>query len=181
MIKLLHVMVIVGCFLLGTLVFTAIDHLMNVNDISLAEKDNLIHGRMEPWHWSNAMWEKYPTIMPLSEYEVLVDKKAFLIIGPVVLGLYYFLRLRQKFSLLTLGVVCLAMGAIPYVWGRTALLYNTVPDNAGPWIALMLTGVLYATAGCLLFAMLGLIRSLGAKKKEASAGSKRGYQAVPTA
>jgi len=155
--RLIHAAVIIGCLFLATLLLTAVDFVMNMESISGAEEEQLLHGRIESWFRDSTIWSRYPAWGVLSRPEALFSSQAVLMTAPLFLVLYYLLRLRKRYSLITVGLFSLLAGTIPYVSGRLALLYNTEPLNAGPWITLMLLGALYATLGCMLFTFLGLL------------------------
>jgi len=172
--KLAHLVVILFCVCLGLMLVTMMDYLMSTNEISKTRQEQLMQGRIESWVLSETMWSRYPALVPLPQMKGLYSTKALLMTVPLFFVLYYALRLKRKYSLFTVGLFCLGTGAIPYAIGRLALLYNTDIANIGPWVALMLLGVLYATMGCMFFAILGLLFSnVGSDKSKASVKAKK--------
>jgi hypothetical protein len=171
--NLAHLTVIIVCLLLGLLVITMMDYWQGANEMSDVQQGQIMHGRIESWAWSETTRSRYPTLMPLSRMKVLYNLRALLATVPLFFVMYYALRIKRKSSLLTVGLASLGVGAIPYAIGRLALLYNTDIANSGPWVGFMLLGVLYATAGCMFFALLGLLfTNVNTAKSKPAAKSK---------
>ena len=164
--KLVSVLTVILCVFLGLWALTAVSGLMNLTSLSPAEMTDLMQGKVEQWFSSSGMWLKYPAVVPFSEGWVLFERNAVALTVPFILGVYYFLRVRNHFSFLRVGLVCLMVGLIPVLLGRLMLLGNTMPEKSGPWVATMLLGAWYATLACLLFTLLGMVRRDEAKKKK---------------
>ena len=176
--NLTHLTVIIVCLLLGLLVITVTDYWLGAKEMSAAQQGQLLHGRIESWAWSETTRSRYPTLMPLSQMKVLYNLRALLATVPLFVVMYYALRIKSKSSLLAVGLASLGVGAIPYAIGRLALLYNTDMANSGPWVGFMLLGVLYATAGCMFFALLGLLFTNVNTGKSKSSAKPKGRQAI---
>jgi len=171
--NLAHLTVMIGCMLLGLLVLTVLNSRPGIQNMSAVQEGQMLHGRIESWAWSETTRSRYPSLPPLSQMKVLYNLRALLATAPLFFVLYYALRINRKSSLLTVGLSSLGVGALPYAIGRLALLYNTDTANSGPWVEFMLLGVLYATAGCLFFAFLGLLfANVNTSKNNPSAKSK---------
>lgn len=172
--KLAYLALIMFCVCLGLMLVTMMDYLVSYQGLSKVQQEQLVHGQIESWVLSEALLSRYPALSPLTQVRELYSGKALLMTVPLFFVGYYVLRLRGKYSLFTVGLVCLGAGVIPYAAGRLALLYNTDITNSGPWVALMLLGVFYAAAGCLFFATLGLLFSnVGSGKIHTSAKAKK--------
>jgi len=172
--KLAHLVVILFCVGLGLFVMAVISSLMNADGVSKTQQEQIMHGRIESWVLSGGLWSRYSGLVDLLLLKRLYSTTALLMTVPLFFGLYYVLRIKWRRSLLTVGLMCLSAGALPYMCGRLALLYNTDTANTGPWLTLMLLGVFYAAAGCLFFTTLGLLFSnVGSGKSKASARVKK--------
>ena len=176
--NLAHLTVIIACLLLGLLAITVMDYGLGAGKLNAVQQGQILHGQLESWVWSETTRSRFPTLMPLSRMKVLYNLRALLVTVPLFFFLYYALRVKRKSSLLTVGLASLGAGAIPYAIGRLALLYNTDMANSGPWVGFMLLGVLYATAGCMFFALLGLLFTNVNTGKSKSSAKPKGRQAI---
>ncbi len=176
--NLVHLAVIAFCVVLGLLVITVTDYWAGAVQWNEVQQQQIMHGRIESWAQSRTTWSRFPTLVPLTRAKVLYDLQALYLTVPLFLAAYYTLRIKGKHSLLTVGVACLGLGAIPYAVGRLALLYNTDITNSGPWVAVMLMGILYATAACFFFALLGLLFTNVNKGKTAASSQVKQRKAM---
>ena len=79
--------------------------------------------------------------------------------GVVVLAALWLVRVRGRKCWLLVGLACLPAMGLCYAVAGIALHDNTVPYRAGPWVATMLLGALYALLACAFFAGIHLLPS----------------------
>ncbi|MCP4710974.1 MAG: hypothetical protein GY869_20310, partial [Planctomycetes bacterium] len=123
--KLAHLAVILFCVGLGLFVVTVTAALMSGSELSQVQQDQMMRGQIESWILSGAIWSWCPKAASMQLLKRLYSTPALLMTVPLFIGLYYTQRIKGKRSLLTVGLMCLAVGALPYMCGRLALWYNS--------------------------------------------------------
>jgi hypothetical protein len=83
--------------------------------------------------------------------------KAALFTLPLLVPLFYLLRVRRRRPFGVVLAAFLAVALVPYIAGKIALFGNTDP-LCGHWLAVMLLGPLYVFAASALLCIEELVR-----------------------
>ena len=135
---------LVVCFL-ASLMLTAVSVLVHLgqhgDDIRM---EDLAAGHLGAMFAGPTFWSCYPSFPPPTS---LIDYPAVCLFGSLFAASFYVVRIKLRKSLTAVSIVTLAIGAVLYALGVFALHYDPVEiDQSGPWLAVMLLGVLYASA-----------------------------------
>ena len=146
------------CLLAGSVLINSIDCLTNLSGPGDLDLNRLIKGHIVQMFHSRSVWSNYPALVHPENWSIFINLKAIMITAPGFFCVGYFLGRKKKQSFITLSLACLSVGFIPYFLGLFALHNNTVPENAGPWIAIMLLGLLYSISAACVCLILVLLR-----------------------
>jgi hypothetical protein len=154
--KTLSVLTLILALFVASVVFTAVSVLCAwdapSDDLRL---EDLAVGRLHPMLLGPTLWSRYPNAPPLS---ALIDYLALSIAVPPIVAAVYLLGARRRLPLGWVAVAVLPLGLIPYGLGTLILRAgNFPPDTSGPWLAVMLLGVLYASCASALLAGLEIL------------------------
>ncbi|MCF7958398.1 MAG: hypothetical protein K9M57_08125 [Phycisphaerae bacterium] len=139
-------------------VMTAVTRLMNLETVSYDEAQSIIQGRIGCWFFQADFWSTFPTLPSIHQLQILINPRALLITLPLLGFTIYLLRVRENLSFAKTAIACQTMAIVPWIFGMMALNGNTAPETAGPWLAVMLLGVFYATLTCCALASLELVK-----------------------
>jgi len=149
-VKVLTILTLVLALFVASVALTSISLLASLcdpaDDIRLEE---LAAGKLGRMWTGPSLWSAYPTVPPLS---AMLDNHAIMLTAAVIAAIVYVLRIRLALPLGLTSLAVLLAGAVPYSLGRMALMSGPVrPDECGPWLAVMVVGVLYfSVAGATL-------------------------------
>ena len=152
----LSVLTLVLALFVASMMFTA----MSVMGTLAAPSDDiriedLAVGRLHPMLLGPTLWSRYPSAPPPS---ALVDYLSLCIVVPPILAAIYLVGIRRRLSLGLVAVAVLPLGLIPYGLGTLILRAgNLPPDACGRWLAVMLSGVLYASCASAMLAGLEIV------------------------
>ena len=143
-----------------TVIFTGVHWLENIEEWpETINFEKFSAGHAYLLFSAKAIWAQYPS-MPSFEnifyIPVLISSGAFLFV------VWYFLS--RKFSIIGIGLACVAVGAFHYLAGMLALSNSPVLESSSRWIAVMLLGVLYSCAGCAIFAAWDILSKINFAK-----------------
>ena len=141
-------------------VLTFVHFLVHLDEPSEIDGNKLIQGQILHIFFTSSFWKQYPSMISPKWFGVLINIRALLLTVPFILGIYYFLRVKRKYSLLTVGLVSFPVGLIGWFIGISVLKGNIDPSTCGRWIATMVLGMLYSTLACGFFSGLYLFRSI---------------------
>jgi hypothetical protein len=87
----------------------------------------------------------------------LIHCHVMFLVGGLVTATVYILRFKLRKPLSAVSIVTLTLGAFPYALGMLVLQCSAVEaDVCGPWLAVMLLGVLYASLATAVLATMEL-------------------------
>jgi hypothetical protein len=117
--------------------------------------NDIMMGNLSSFVSSNYFWTFYPDV--LLHRAMFVSFEMICLMGLLILGMFYQLRIRWHTSWLTVSLACLICGIVPYVVAKLVFLYgNLTVQDTGMWLAFMLLGILYAIWASGFFATLQL-------------------------
>ncbi|MHC4176334.1 MAG: hypothetical protein ACYSWU_02440 [Planctomycetota bacterium] len=83
----------------------------------------------------------------------LIDYYVMFLVGGLVTATVYVLRIKLQKPLGAVSIALLTLGAVPYAQGVFALQAGKMGvDQCGPWLVVMLLGVLYASLAAAVLA-----------------------------
>ncbi|MCA9217160.1 MAG: hypothetical protein KDB27_29025 [Planctomycetales bacterium] len=122
------------------------------NDIRI---DDLTSGNLFPMFAGPTLWNQYPSLPPTIS---VISFYPLMLVGTSAAAVFYMVRVRLQMPLGIASALILILGAIPYAQGYFVLqTYTPEPHEAGPWIAVMLLGVLYSSVVAASSAVAGLV------------------------
>ncbi len=156
--KILLTVLMVSSIFIATILLTCISFLAHLivkpNGLIL---EKLVHGQVLQMLMVKEFWSQYPAIPSAN---LLFLPSALILMGLLLGSILYLLAYRQKMHPLAVSAVVLLTAVIPYGMGRMILSRNAEAGNAGPWLAFMLVGALYASVACALFSGFEMIKGL---------------------
>ena len=154
--KILNGIILIISILIILTITTAHSLLMAFTELPLGiTEESLIQGRILPkMILQKGFWVNFPTV---SHMRLLFQLRAFLLTIPLLIFICYFMRIKKKWDLLYVGLLCLCAGFIPYLVGIWALSGNTEPLNVAPWIRTMWMGVMYCAIACGILTAINIL------------------------
>ncbi|MEI6290213.1 MAG: hypothetical protein WCP19_07245 [Chloroflexota bacterium] len=150
----LNLLLFTSMFILS-LSSTAIHQLSTLGSVSDTALTPILHGQLLPLFESAAFWAAYPALPAFSQLFL----SSALIVMLLLLGLTgYYLLILKKTDPAIAGLAFLLLGAIPALISLTALRGNQLPEIAGPWLAFMLTGILYSSTASTIYSLAVLVK-----------------------
>jgi len=132
--------VAIACAVVASLAANAIAVLTRLADSDVAIAP-LVVGDLTQLFASTSFWRPFPSLPPLA---VALAWGPLLVVAAAALVVA---RATPRAAAATRAAQVLAVGALPFAVGLIALRGNTDPAAAGPWLAWMLAGPLYAALG----------------------------------
>ena len=127
-----------------------------LSDLKLTDDirlDELMTGRLGSMFTGPTLWSRYPSFpRPM----VAIQWYGMLLVGGVVATAFYALRIKLKKPLGTVSIAVLILSAVPYALGLLVLQSNTVASLSGPWLVVMIFGVLYSSLAAAVLAVMEL-------------------------
>ena len=164
----LSVAVLILSMFFITVVTTAY-HTLNCGSFENQDFINkLQQGRLWMLLFAKQTWANYPSF---PAYRCMLHIPTFLYAGFLILCTYYFLARRRKWRLVYVGLLCLAIGLISCSVRLKILLnlgighypYSASPDTWGRYSAMMFIELVYSSAACAVFAILGMLNGDSAR------------------
>lgn len=149
--------------LLGTMMGTAVTVLGRLDgptpDI---QREMLSRGQLWGLLTGPTLWQSYPQVTsPLALWNGFTASLVIALVGGVLLWAW-----RGGWRASSAGVSLLLLGAIPYTCGAVALADGSMaPEHSGPWVAVMILGVFYASCASGVWCLAHLAhRAIGSKQ-----------------
>lgn len=148
-------------FLIGSLFIT----MLTLNAISFLSSlrtppvglniDQLLHGQFLQLLALKEYWANFPNLPALS---MLFLPNALILMLLLIGSVIYYIGYRQQAQPQITSAALLLTAMIPYGFGQLVLLGNGKLENAGVWLAFMLTGIFYAASACALFSAYQILK-----------------------
>ncbi len=152
--KLIALIILLTAWLLATLDLTFVRFLSELDNPISIDLDQLMHGNILHILATGAFWQIFPALPQPDRLMILVDVKSFLLTAPLFAAAAYFLACRRRTSFILMSLISLLTTLVPIITALVVLHGNNQPETCGPWVAVMLLGLLYCTGMAIFYAAL---------------------------
>ena len=155
--KVTFTLFLIGSIFITMLTLNAVSFLSNLRTPPAGLNiSQLLHGQFLQLLALKEYWANFPNLPALS---MLFLPNALIVMLLLIGSVIYYLEYRQQAQPQITGAALLLTAMIPYGIGQLVLLGNGKLENAGVWLAFMLTGVFYAALSCALFSAYQILKN----------------------
>lgn len=154
--RLVAATVLATSLVIGLAVVGAVNVLANLDEPSADfSVEALAVGNLWGLFSSRSAWVAAP--IEFSTLLHCVDLYSLMLVVGMVATVVFVMRMKQRMSWTAVSLACLVAGSMPYVDGWLVLRQGTTsPSECGPYLAMMLLGLLYGAIFAATFALWDL-------------------------